>query len=228
MPRERADAGLSPLRLVSDLQKEAEVASTAKTKKTNTPGVYRRGDRYLYTYRLEGRQRWGTADPLDEARRSKRHAEADADRGELRDLSRVRFGEFALDWIITYQGRTSAGFRESTRRSYRQMLTDRVIPYFDGERRLHLAEIQPRDVKTFVRWLIEQEDPRRPGRLLSKSTIRQHVAVLRALLGDAMEEGAIRTNPAAGVRVSVPEGDGTGREPATSGARCPSASCRGC
>jgi integrase len=35
--------------------------------------------------------------------------------------------------------------------------------------------------------------------------------VLRALLGDAKEEGVIGDNPAAGVRVIVPEGDGTGR-----------------
>jgi hypothetical protein len=57
----------------------------------------------------------------------------------------------------------------------------------------------------------EQEDPRRPGRLLGKSWIRLHIAVLRALLGDAMEEGVIRFNPAAGVRVTGPEGDGTAR-----------------
>jgi len=77
-------------------------------------------------------------------------------------------------------------------------------------RRLRLAEIQPRDVKAFVRWMGEQRDPR-TGRLLSKSTVRAHVAVLRALLGDAKEEGVIRDNPAAGVRVVVPEGDGTAR-----------------
>jgi integrase len=94
---------------------------------------------------------------------------------------------------------------------YRQTLEQRVIPYFDGTRRLRLAEIEPRDVKEFVRWVVQQEDGRRPGRLLAKSTVRQHVAVLRALLGDATEEGLIRSNPAAGVRIAVPEGDGTGR-----------------
>jgi integrase len=92
-------------------------------------------------------------------------------------------------------------------------LNTRLIPYFDGVRRLRLAEIQPRDVKACVRWLVEQRDPR-TGRLFSKSTIRQNVGVLRALLGDAMEEGLIRSNPARGIRVVVPEGDGTGRAPA--------------
>ena len=80
---------------------------------------------------------------------------------------------------------------------------------------MRLAEIEPRDVKAFVRWMNEQEDPRKPGRLLGKSSIRQHIAVLRALLGDAMEEGVIRFNPAAGVRIAVPEGDGTARPRST-------------
>jgi hypothetical protein len=50
-----------------------------------------------------------------------------------------------------YQGRTSNGFRGSTRRAYTQMLEARIIPYFDGRARLRLAEIEPRDVKAFVR-----------------------------------------------------------------------------
>jgi integrase len=133
------------------------------------------------------------------------------ERGELRDLSRVSFGDYAREWIVNYQGRTSNGFRESTRRAYALVLQTRIIPYFDSRVRLRLAELEPRDVKAFVRWMNEQEDPRRPGRLLGKSWIRQHIAVLRALLGDAMEEGVIRHNPAAGVRVTVPEGDGTAR-----------------
>lgn len=184
--------------------------STAKTTKTKHPGIYRRGEKYLYTYRQDGRQRWGTAGTLDDARRAKRQAEADVDRGELVDLPSVRFGDYARDWIVHYQGRTSNGFRESTRRTYRGMLEQRLIPYFDGQRRLRLAEIQPRDVKACIRWLVELHDPR-TGRLLAKKTIRHHIAVLRALLGDAMEEGIVRTNPARGVRVVVPEGEGTGR-----------------
>jgi integrase len=183
----------------------------SKLEKTKTPGVYRRGKKYVYAYRVRGVQRWKTVETYDEARRGKLAAEVDVERGELRDLSRVSFGDYAREWVVNYQGRTSNGFRGSTRRAYTQMLEARVIPYFDGRARLRLAEIEPRDVKAFVRWMNEQEDPRRPGRLLGKSWIRQHIAVLRALLGDAMEEGVIRFNPAAGVRVTVPEGDGTAR-----------------
>lgn len=46
-------------------------------------------------------------------------AEADADRGELVNLTTAQFGEFgdyARDWTPRYQGRTSRGLCESTRR----------------------------------------------------------------------------------------------------------------
>lgn len=184
--------------------------SPTRYTKTDSPGVYKRGSRYAYTYRVDGRQRWGSAATFDEARRARRQAQADADRGELDTSEQIAFGRYATEWIASYQGRTANGLRESTRRSYQMMLRTRVIPYFD-RRRLKVGDIRPRDVKAFVMWLLEQEDPRSPGRRLAKSTIRQHVAVLRAMLGDAMEDGLIRSNPAAGVRVSVPEGDGTGR-----------------
>jgi hypothetical protein len=35
---------------------------------------------------------------------------------------------YARDWIKTYQGRTSSGVRESTRRWHRQVLEQRIIP----------------------------------------------------------------------------------------------------
>src|SRR2546423_10938074 len=110
-------------------------------------------------------------------------------------------------WIEHYSGRTSSGVRESTRRWYRQMLDDRLIPYFDHERGLRLAEIEPRDIKALIAWLAQQPNPHDPQRTLGRSTIGYHVAVLRALFADAVEEGVIRSSPTAGIRVSVPTGD---------------------
>ena len=160
--------------------------------RTDTPGVYRRGKVYAYVYRVEGRQKWGSAPTLAAARKAKRQAEADADRGLIVDVENIKFGDYARHWILTYQGRTSSGFRESTRRWYRQVLEQRIIPYFDS-RRIYLSDIRPRDVKAFIVWLLEQEDPRRPGRKLAKESIRHHVAVLRALLADATEEDVVRS-----------------------------------
>ncbi len=42
-----------------------------KNEKTKVPGVYRRGDVYVYSYRVQGRQRWGRAATLDEVRRAR-------------------------------------------------------------------------------------------------------------------------------------------------------------
>jgi hypothetical protein len=61
-----------------------------------------------------------------------------------------------------------------------------------GRRAPRLAEIAPPDVKAFIRWLIEQEHPRKPGQLLRKATVREHAAVLRALMGDAMLDDSAR------------------------------------
>lgn len=43
-------------------------------------------------------------------------------------------------------------------------------------------------------------------RQLSSSMIRGHMAVLRALFADAVEEGVLRSNPAAGVRIALDGG----------------------
>jgi hypothetical protein len=86
----------------------------AKMEKTSVPGVYRRGSRYVFTYRYRSRQHWRSAATLAEARRLKHELEADVARGEHRELGRLTFGDYAREWIELYQGRTSRGFREST------------------------------------------------------------------------------------------------------------------
>jgi integrase len=147
----------------------------------------------------------GTARTKAEARRLKRNAETDVERGHHRDASREAFGTYAREWIEHYSGRTSKGIRESTRTWYRQMLEDRLIPYFDHERSLRLAEIKPRDVKALIAWLAKQPNPHHPERTLGASTVGYHVAVIRALFADAVEEGVLRYSPTASVRVAVRE-----------------------
>jgi hypothetical protein len=84
------------LRLVSVPTTGAEMA-TKKTAlaKTKTPCVYRQGKKYVYAYRVRSVQRWKTVDTYDEARRGTLAAEVDVERGELRDLARVSFGDCA-------------------------------------------------------------------------------------------------------------------------------------
>jgi len=39
--------------------------------KTKTPGIFKRGSRCVFSYRVDGRQHWESCRTLDEARRAK-------------------------------------------------------------------------------------------------------------------------------------------------------------
>src|SRR5436190_24028660 len=102
MQDERLNKGTDPRRMV----------------KTATPGIYKRGDRYVVVFRAAGRQRKEFARTYSEARRLKAARQTDVSRGEFQEQTRITFGEYATEWIERYQGR-GRGFRESTRTDYR-------------------------------------------------------------------------------------------------------------
>jgi integrase len=176
--------------------------------RTATPGIYKRGGRYVVTYRdPQGRQRKRYAATIGEARDLKAALRADVARGEFRALSRVTFAEYAPQWIAGYQGRTARGLRDSTRADYRRALglgeDGEPLTGKDGRPlgavaffgRMRLAEIEPRDVKRYAAQVAETG--------VSANTVRLAVAPVRALLATAVEEGLIRSNPAAGLRLAV-------------------------
>lgn len=164
---------------------------SAPLTKTTVPGVYRRGGRYAVLYRDPyGRQRCRAAATLAEARLLKAALTADVARGEYRVLSDLTFADYLPEWIGSYAGRTSRGFREQTRREYLRHLERHALPFFGP---LKLAEIEPRDVKRFIGELIKLN--------LKSNTVRRRIAPLRALFATAVEEGLIRSNPAAGIRI---------------------------
>jgi integrase len=159
--------------------------------RTSTPGVYKRGGSYVVVYRdPSGRQRKQAARTLAEARDLKSSLTTDVRRGEWREQSSVTFAQHWGPWIDSYAGRTSRGFRETTRQDYRRDLEQFALPFFC---RTRLAAIDPADVKRFMQDLAAKG--------YSAGTIRNAVAPLRAMLADAAEDGIIRSNPAAGVRV---------------------------
>jgi integrase len=159
--------------------------------RTSTPGIYRRGGRYVVTYSdPSGRRRKRSAATLAEARLLKSTLAADIARGEYRELARVRFDEYARDWVHGYQGRTSRGIRPTTLEDYRRDLEGDAIPFL-GSRRL--GEIEPRHVKALARHLGD--------RGLAPATVRNVMAPVRALFATAVEEGLIRSNPCAGLRL---------------------------
>jgi integrase len=170
--------------------------------KTRTPGVYRRGSRYVVVYRdPRGRQRKRSAATLAEARAIKASLAADVARGEFRALSRITFLDYALEWVESYQGRTARGLGEGTRDDYRDVLERDAIPALGGFR---LAEIEQRDVKRYAAGLAK--------RGLAPSSVAKSVAPVRALLATAVEEGLIRSNPAAGIRLARRPAEGKADE----------------
>ncbi len=163
----------------------------APLERTSTPGVYRRGRRYVVVYRdPAGRQRRRAAGTLAEARLLKSEVSADLARGAYREQSRIRFDEYASEWVRTYQGRTSRGIRSTTLAEYAQDLELHVLPVL-GRRRL--AEIEPRHIKALATALAE-------GR--AGSTVKNIIAPVRALFATAVEEGVIRSSPCTGLRIA--------------------------
>src|SRR5579862_9038215 len=109
--------------------------------RTKTPGIYKRGSRYVFSYRVAGKQRWESCRTLEEARRAKSARQTDIGRGEFEERSRVTLREYATSWVERYQGRGRRGFRDDTRDDYRRQLEQYVFRYFPD--RTRLTEITP-------------------------------------------------------------------------------------
>ncbi len=160
--------------------------------RTSVPGVYRRGGRYVVTFTdPAGRRRKRSAATMAEARALKAALATDVARGDYRELSDVRFDDYAREWVRTYQGRTGRGIRPTTLEEYRRDLENDAIPFFG---RCRLAEIEPRDIRAFARRLSD--------RGLAPTTVRVIVAPVRALFATAAEDGLIRSNPCSGIRLA--------------------------
>lgn len=175
----------------------------APLEKTATQGIYKRGSRYVWSYRIvvdgETKQRWESCRTLDEARRAKRRRTADIDSGEFVEQSpRLTLHEYAREWVKTYTGRTSRGFRDETRADYSRQLEQYLLRYF-GEKML-LRAVGPKDVKAFVAWLRTEQD-----RELSDATVQRIMAPVKAMFATAVEDEYVRRNPAASVRLSTAE-----------------------
>ena len=189
--------------------------------KTKTPGIYKRGSRYVFSYRVDGRQRWESCRTLDEARRAKSARQTDIGRGEFEERSRVTLHEYLSDWIERYQGTGRRGFREETRSEYRGLLGKYALRYFSP--RLKLTELTPSMIAEFVGWLCDGREqakldqrikaeraqtagkqapappPLNATRELSDNTVRNVLSPLRAAFATARREGLIRHNPIADV-----------------------------
>lgn len=197
----------------------------AKLERTRTPGIFKRGSRYVFSYRVNGKQRWESCRTLEEARRAKSARQTDIGRGEFEERSRITLHEFLIGdpekgqpgWIDRYQGTGRRGFREETRDGYRGMLAKYALRFFPA--RTRLTDVTPSAIATFVGWLcdtreqaklehrINVERARAAGRPdpapladdarreLADSSVRNALAPLRAAFATARRDGLIRHNP---------------------------------
>lgn len=186
------------------------------------PGFYAQGRSVVFPYRdRQGRQHWGKARTITEARRAKAAIETDVARGEYRPQARTGFATYARSCLASYQGRTSKAIDPITRSDYLARLEQDAIPYF-GERTL--SSITPADVKAFCAHVAGRKPACRTCRgkqgkretckackgtgtragSLSANTVRLALAPLKLVLATAFEDGVIRVNPAAGVRMLTP------------------------
>jgi integrase len=172
--------------------------------KTKTPGIYKRGSRYVVVLYVDGRQVKRSARTYDEARALKRGSETDLERGDYQAPSKVTLHDYARKWVEEHQG-GARGIRESTRDDYRRILEQFVLKHFPAE--LMLTRMTRAHVKGYVTWLTKQtkpaptkDDPERRVPLADKS-VRNYVGPLSACLESAVDDGLIRANPARGVRL---------------------------
>lgn len=152
------------------------------------PGIFRKGSRYQVRYRHQGKQKARSFRTLTEAKRFRGQVEA----GEARPTSREPFKAYALRWLDTYTGRTSKGLSETTRASYRDAINRQALPFFGT---VALDRIDPPMLRDFVKHLSDTG--------LAPASVRRAYAPVRALLSSAYEDGLLKVNPAAGVRVIV-------------------------
>ena len=98
-------------------------APSAKLVRTSTPGIYKRGKRYVVIfYDHAGKQRKRSATTLRDARALKTLLTADVVRGDYLSEARITFGDYAATWIANYDGRTARGIRPGTLNAYREAL----------------------------------------------------------------------------------------------------------
>lgn len=159
----------------------------ARLVKTKTPGIYKRGERYVVVWRHRGKQHKSFHRTMAEAREAKGQRQS----GNRRPSTKQPFAEYAAAWLDGYQGRTARGFSEQTRSDYRRSIEQYAVPFFDGSR---LCDIEQPDVRRLVSSL--------QARGLAASSVRKNMAAVKALFATACEDGDLPINPTLGIRVN--------------------------
>jgi integrase len=170
------------------ISKEGAVASIDPLERDPVTGKPARDTAWKSRYRdPQGRQRSKTFARKHDAERFLATIVTDMGRGEWIDprRSRVTFGSWADAWWAT-----TVHLRPSTRRGYATALNARVRPTFD---RTPIGAIDRSLVEEFVAELT--------ARGLASKTIANTALVLRLVLQEAVDGGALKENPASGLKL---------------------------
>jgi integrase len=166
----------------------------------NHPGIFRRGPGYVVVARIgRGKNRQQVrryAKTLSEARVIQ--GELRSDGGGLSRQGRQAFVDYARKWIEDYDGRASKTLKEQTRKGYQASLErDEFADAFAG---LRLDEVTAAHLGAYAR-LLEKGG-------LSPRSIRNVVLPVRLALASACDDGLIKSNPAAGLKLRPALGHG--------------------
>jgi integrase len=152
------------------------------------PGIFQKGSRYQVRYRHHGKQVAKSFRTLTEAKRFRR----DVEHGDAKPTTSRTFRAYSAEWLDSYGGRTAKGLSETTRASYRDAIERFAVKFFGT---VPLDRVDPPLLRRYVAHLASQGH--------SPATVRRYYAPVRALLATAYEDGLLKTNQAAGVRVIV-------------------------
>src|SRR6266540_951949 len=167
--------------------------------------VKRQSGNYAIVYYVDGKQRWETIGPSRrEAERALTARKREVDTGTWREPSSETLASYAERWLANRDpARVSAGrtrLAPSTFAEYRRALLTHVSPRL-GTR--SLASLRTEDVDALIAAL--EAEGKAPG------TVRNIVTPLRRMLADAVRQGKLVANPAAGADLP-PAHDFIGKE----------------
>lgn len=177
-----------------------------------SPGVFKRGSRYLATwYDHDGKLRKQSFRTLKEAKAHKRAMDSARDRGEIVLSSKLTFAAYLDEWIATYNGKRG-DVRAVTKSDYVRDLRRYALPFF-GLRQLRSIDVA--DVEVFAAWLgdytaqldrheRENEERERVGKTplkkpppLRDRTVARIVSCLSAVFTTAIRHKKCVANPCA-------------------------------
>ncbi|OAI56166.1 hypothetical protein AYO48_00050 [Gaiella sp. SCGC AG-212-M14] len=194
MGQRRANVLAPAQEVLAPMRKASSQDQQRRLVKSGTPGIYKRGNRYVVVVRdADGKQVKRFARTLAEARAKRAEMTTAAAQGDELRESKLTVAAYFKTWIDGYAGRTSRGVRESTRDGYRAMMDTHVLPKLGPVRLSRLRQRHLRELATEMF-----------AKGLSRNTVRLAIAPLRAMLADAVAGDEITVNPALGFR--LPQG----------------------